>query len=414
MKKTIVALTLVLAMLAVCLVGCATPVEDLETQKANAAAVFTLDVNPGVRIYVKEDNSVIALEATNEDGETIVAEIDTTDVTYEEVVELIVDKLEEKGYLEGESSSVLLSVEKKTEEISEQINERLNRAFEKHGKKAAIIEQELNELGEDVKASIDAIAEKHHISKGKANLIDKIREEFPELSEEELAKLKINDLGMILDEASEHIKEHFKKLAKPVTDEYVGKEQALATAIASLEALAENVTMQRVRARRDEGKMIYEVKFVYEGMEYEITLDAKTGEILSSESEEFEEFDAKGFIDDFCDKHGIDLGSLKDHFMGGHGHHDQKPQTSEVLRKGALLKMLFDELDISVDTLKKTEVELHTNESGSVFTVTLETDAGDVWELIVEAYTGTVIEGTKNGEAIVTDTDTGTELTPAE
>ena len=414
MKKTIVALTLILALLAVCFVGCGTPTEDIGTQKANAAAVFTLDVNPGVRIYVKEDNSVIALEATNEDGEAIVAEIDVDDVTYEEIVELIVDKLEEKGYLEGVSSSVLLSIEKKTEEISERINEKLNRAFEKHGKKASIIEQELSELGEDVKATVNAIAEKHHISKGKANLIDKIREEFPELSEEELANLKINDLGMILDEASEHVKEHFKKLDKPVTEEYVSKEQALATAIASLEALAENVTMQRVRVARDEGKMIYEVKFVYESMEYEITLDAKTGEILSTESEEFEEFDAKGFIDDFCDKHGIDLGAMKDHFMGGHGHHDQKPQASEVLRKGALLKLLFDELDISVDTLKKTEVELHTNESGSIFTVTLETDEGDVWELVVEAYTGTVIEGTKNGEAIVTETDTDTSLTPAE
>ena len=109
MKKMLIALTLMLSLLATCLVGCGTVPDnsadngdsDVTALKADAAAVFTLDVNPGVRIYVKEDNTVIAVEATNEDGEEVVAELDLEGVDYETVVEEIIDKMDEKGYLEG-------------------------------------------------------------------------------------------------------------------------------------------------------------------------------------------------------------------------------------------------------------------------------------------------------------------------
>ncbi len=411
MKKLLVTLTLMLTLLTTCLVGCGTVDDqslDLATQKANAAAIFTLDVNPGVRIYVEENSTVIAVEATNEDGEEIVAELDLTDKDYETIVEEIIDEMDEQGYLEGEESSILISVEKKEIDISEKINEKINKAFEKHGKKASVIEQDLHELDEKVGKAIGDMAKKYHISEGKAHLIEKIREEYPELSEEELAGLKVNDLGMMLEETSDDIKDHFKKFDKPVDGDYIGKEAALTAALESLEITAEDVTAQRVHFTRDDGKMIYEVEFVYDGMEYEIDVDAVTGEILKTENEEFEEFDAKGFIDDFCDKNDMDMEIFKDPNGKEHGDKDEnpeKPDEEAFLSRGEVLEIVISTLGIDENTLEKTDVTLHKTENGAIFFVMIETQTKDRYKVVVEAYSGTLLVAELNRAAIEISTE---------
>ncbi len=409
MKKLLITLTLISALLITCLASCTVPSDNTDALKANAAAVFTLDVNPGVRVYVDADNAVITVEATNEDGEAIVAELDVEGKNYEDAVEKIIDAMTENGYVDGETGAVLISIEKKDIEISEKINEKINKAFEKHGKKVSVIEQELDEMDEELKEELDKIAEKHHISRGKAQLIEKIREEFPELSEEELASLKVGDLGVILDETSEHVKEHFKKLDKPATDKYIEREAALDAALASLELKIDDVAMPLVRITREDGKMVYEVRFVNGGMSYEITLDAETAEILSSESEEYVEIDPKEMMDEFFNKHG----DKKDHA------HD------ELLSRGELLKSIFEELEIPADKLDKIDVRLHESKDGAVYSVTVKTESGDVYKLVVEAFTGSIIKAECNGTAVeipteetpVEDTpveDTPTEETPAQ
>ena len=406
MKKTLIALTLIFTLLASCLVGCGM-LPNAETQKANAAAVFTLDVNPGVRIYVKDDNTVIALEATNEDGKTVVAELDVDGESYEAAVEEIIDKMNEKGYLDGEESSVLISVEKKAIDISEKVNEKINKAFEKHGKRAAVIEQELTRLDENLGKLVSEIAKEHNISEGKAHLIEKIREEFPELSEKDLASLKVNELAMMLEDTSDDVKGHFKKIEKAAIGSFIGRDAALTAALTSLEITAEDIRMQRVRVTRDDGKTVYEVEFVYNDMEYEITVDAESGSILETESEEFEEFDAKGFIDDFCDKNGIDINGIKDSIMneifGGDkkdGEKDGQKEDAKPLSRGELLDKILSALEISEETLKKTDVSLHETENGTVCSVTVELTTGKTYKLIVSGHNGSILKAELNGETI--------------
>ena len=414
MKKLLFVLTIVLSMLMTCLVGCDladTDVTNPGDKTVNAAAVFTLDVNPGVRVYVKSDDTVIKVEATNEDGESVVQEIVFEGVNYEAVVENIIDKMDEKGFLEGEESSVLISVEKKEIEVSEKLNAKIEKAFEKHGKKASVIEQELIEINEDVEKTIGDMAKKYNISEGKAHLIEKIREEFPELSEEELAELKVNDLGMILEETSDDVKKHFNKVGPGVEDAYVGREQALAIATVSLEIAVEDITMQRVFATRKDGKMVYEVEFVYDGMEYEITVDAVSGAILETESEEFEEFDLEKFIEDFKDKNKVDLDEIKDEMINeAFGKEESKPENEgedkdeqpEVrpLSRGEILKAVMAKLGLSDNDLKKTDVRLHETDDSAIFSVTVETKNHDVYNLVVEAYSGTVLKAEFNGAAL--------------
>ena len=408
MKKFWIALILILALAVTCLVGCGSteePSNDLESQKENASAVFTLDVNPGVRVYVKEDNTVITVEAVNEDGEEIVSELEIEGQDYGEAVEEIIDKIEEKGYIDGEGGSVLISIEKKSMEISEKINNKINAAFEKHGKKAAVIEQELTELDEKVSRELSELAEKYNISEGKAQMIEKIREEFPELDRGELADLKVNDLRAMLEETSEDVKKHFKRLDKDVENIFLSKAEALENALANIEIEEDAISMPNVRITWGEGKMLFEVSFVYEETRYIITIDAESGTVISTESGEYVEFNPDKVIGDFCDKHNIDLSGIKDQFENifkpGHGNDENEGQIEEKpISKGDLLKGIFEKLEISPETLKKTDVQLHKGENGQAFDVTITTDSGDVYKIAVEAYTGVIIKAELNGAEI--------------
>lgn len=432
MKRIILALALVGALIITCFTGCEfnSGNNALEGEKANAVAVFTIDVNPGIRVYVDEDNNVIVIEATNEDGETIVTELDVEGVDLETVIEQIIDKMEEKGYIRGDENSVLISIEKQDKDISEKVNQKVEESFEKHGKKASLIEQEIDKLEQEMDDEIREIAEKYGISKGKARLIQKIREEFPELSEEELAKLGINDLRMMLEDTSDDVKEDFKQIGKPIEDAYVGRELALAIALDALELSEDDVSMERVHAKFREGAMLYEVKLVAADMEHEVVINAKTGDVLKIESKEFEEFDPKAEIDEFCGKHGVDFDDVKNQVNdafgkhdhngdqnehegnhngghGGEGNHDGEGDSEDddsvedrPLTKGEILKGLMKIFEIPYEILEKTDVQLYETESGTVYSVTIELNTSDVYTFVIEAYSGTILKAELNGAEI--------------
>ena len=412
MKRLLISLLLVLTMTAGLLVSCG-PNNEAKSPEDSAAAVFTIDVNPGVRVFVDAESKVISVEATNDDGEAILAELDLSGEKYEAAVEEIIDKLNEEGYLKDEVSSVLISIEKNALEVSAKLEAKVNEAFEKHGKHASVIEQELCELDKKVRGEIEKIADKHHISEGKARLIERIREEFPELSEEELAALSISDLRVLLDEVSDEVKAHFNKIGEAIKDAYVEKEAAINAALQSLEIDPEKITHLRAHISREDGKMIFDVEFVHEGLEYEFEIDAVSGEILSVESEEFVEPDFDKIVGDFINKHKdkidfdfdfeVDFDGVKDKVFDHLFGEGADGLREKILSKGEIIDKAISELDIEDVQLSEVEVKLIDSESGPLFSVEIETRAGDEYELVIEAYSGVVIRAELNGSELTVD-----------
>ena len=430
MKKLILTGTIAAALCIGCLTGCGVENKDDDKGAAlEAASVFTIDVNPGVRVYVDADEKVIEVEATNDDGEELVASIEVKGDSYDAAVEEIIDEAVEQGYATEEDVSVLVTVEKEIEEelgkLSSKIDERINRAFEKHGKQAHVIEQHLKNIDEKLDRELDRISEKYNISEGKANLIESIREEFPELTEEELAKLPVKDLGLILDGASEDIKGKFKKIDAAVNELYAGAEAAMAKAIEAAEIEdTEAIIGLRTFATYDDGKMIYKVKFIYGDNEYEYEIDCKTLEILESECEPFEEPDIDDYIDEFIGEHGdeldkifdefegelegifgdvdVDLEDIRDHFGKGehNGFKDIIPEGEKPLTRGELLALVLERLSILEENVEETEIDMKHGKKGSVIEIELELKDGSEYEIFVEVCTGTVIRATLNGEAV--------------
>ncbi len=405
MKKRILTLVLVLALALTAFVGCDL-VPPKDTPDDSAAAIYTMDVNPGLRIFVDAEGKVITVEATNDDGEQIVNKITFEGVDFEQVTERIIDALDEAGYLEGEEGSLLLTLEKAEIEISEKLNKKIEQAYEKHGKVVSVIEQRLDKLDEKIEKEIDKIAKDHNISRGKAHLIEMLREEFPELSEEELAELNVQELRMLLEDTSDAIKDRFDKFGEIIENEYKSREQAAMLAIAALDidlTSLDGIPLIDVHATGRDGVMLYKVEVIYGGIKYELLVNAETGEILEREEKEYEKFDPEAEIDKFLKDNGLNGESIRDHFeniihgAGGEG-------KGEHLTRGELLDLVIEKLGIEDAEIISTDVDLHKGRGEFIFEVEIETQGG-TYELVVEAFSGEFIRASLNGEPITDSAD---------
>ena len=404
MKKTLLSILLVLVLSLGTLIGCA-PVADDPDPTDKAAAVYTMDVNPGVRIFVDTEGKVIIVEATNEDGEAIVRDLEFEGLDFEEVTEKVIDALTAAGFVKGDESSILITLEKAEIDISEKLNDKIEKAFEKHGKTVSVIQQNLEKLDNEIEKELERLADKHHISNGKANLIEMIREEFPELSEEELAGLNVNELRMLLEDATDDIKERFEKFGEIVCEEYKSRKEAVLIALTALELDVTDLArlpVIEVRATNRDGVMLYSVEIILEGMKHEVLINAKTGEVLETESKEYEPFDPEAALEEYLGKHGIDCDSLKDYFESMMKPDGEKPE--HQLTRGEILSLVLDELDIPEDSIRFTEVKLHTGRHDLVFRVVIETES-DRYELVLEAFSGEIIKAELNGTPIVEDAE---------
>lgn len=97
------------------------------------ASTVTIDINPSILITLDENDHVIQVQSLNDDGDVLFdKDIDYQGLSIDEFVDLLIDSLEEKGYiLDSEDYSVvLINVESDNEErknaVNQQFQNRLN------------------------------------------------------------------------------------------------------------------------------------------------------------------------------------------------------------------------------------------------------------------------------------------------
>ena len=69
----------------------------------NYAMVVTITINPQLRLYLDNGGKVLAVEAINQDAEALCENLSLVDESYESVVETIVTKAEEQGYMQKDA-----------------------------------------------------------------------------------------------------------------------------------------------------------------------------------------------------------------------------------------------------------------------------------------------------------------------
>lgn len=259
-----------------------------------AAATVSLDVNPSIEIVLNGKNKVVKVVANNTDAELILDGMDLKGCTVQVAVNAIVGSMYSKGYLTEWANSVLVGVDAKEaikDELIKTVTEQITVTLKGNAIDANVVSTWLTGNSDAKK-----IASDYGISLGKAELITKIlaADTSKTHTAETLAALKINDLTLIL----QGLVTEKVGTGEASDKSYIGQNAAEQIAF---EAVGEGVnaqTVQKLKTKMDfeDGSMVYEVEFVYDGIEYEFEIEAVFGTIVKQEVEK---------------KHGVPAGTEK-------------------------------------------------------------------------------------------------------
>jgi uncharacterized membrane protein YkoI len=245
-------------------------------------AVVDLDVNPSIELSINGKEKVIGAKAVNAEGEDILADMDLKGSNVNVACNAIVGSMMTKGYLNDHSNSVLVSVSAKDATKGHMIEESLSNGINAYMDDSAVSGAILGQYVED-DDELEDFAEQNGISLGKAWLIRNLLETGGQkMTEESLLSLSTQELIVLSQERNAY---GGTLHGTAYTGEYIGYENALATALADAGVDASQVSDSHVEMDCENGAIIYEVEFKYGGQEYEYEVDAVTGNIVKSEAE---------------------------------------------------------------------------------------------------------------------------------
>ena len=216
MKKIIKLLTIILSLclFAGCFVGC-TPNES-DGDSNDKLTYVSLRINPEIEIVADEDGKVVAVNAINEDGETVLLEISIIGKTVEDAAEEFADMATELGYVdvEGQDNTVYISVDgevtAEVEKIKNKIEIKVNGYFENRGIYGKVAFESFEEL--------QTLATQLGVDLNEAKIIDRVSKLYPEMTIEEIKALTFEEkIALIKDNREKNgipvsLSEEYKQL----------------------------------------------------------------------------------------------------------------------------------------------------------------------------------------------------------
>lgn len=315
-------------------------------------SVIGLDVNPSIEIEINNREKVLSVEALNQDAEKILDDMDLAGTELKVAVNAIIGSMYTNGYINADQNSVLVSVKSRNagrgEALRKELSGYVQSALESKQVEGAVIS---NVLDID---TIYTWAERCGISEGKAALIEAILNADPTHSLEELAELNITELNLLAeakkvqdlnvsgsagtgkyigaDKVKELIMERLPECriaeiemdwedgrmiyegeaflnnteyefeidavtgeflkwdvesGAIVPDNYISKQEAESIILGKL---PKGAVIAELKLEEEDGRMVYEAEAYGQGEEYDIEIDAVTGEVLKLESEKDDDY----------------------------------------------------------------------------------------------------------------------------
>ena len=249
-------------------------------------SVIELDVNPSIQLEVNSKERVIAVSPLNEDAKIVVGNMDFKGSDVDVAVNALIGSMLRNGYINDMANSILLSVNNddpaKGAELQSRLSEEINTLLQTDTFEGAVLSQNITADQE-----LDALAQQHGITAGKAKLVQQITAQNAMHTFEELAPLSINELNLLSSSAG---LENVNSVGSASDKAYIGEAEAKAAAVAHAGVKEAEITRYEVEMDYERGTMVYEIEFHHNGREYDYDIDAVTGEVLWSESERDDDY----------------------------------------------------------------------------------------------------------------------------
>lgn len=206
MKKLfkILALTLSTIMLSTFFIGC----NPKENESAEESLTYvSMRINPEIEIVVDGDGVVVGVNAINEDGETVLAELTLVGMTAEDAAEAFTDIATELGYIDvtATENALYISADCDVESIAQNIQEKMTNKVNKYFEDNGIYGKVKIDSFED----LQALATEWKIDLKEAKIVVRIQSLYPEMTLDEI-------LALNFEEKLALIKENVKNNGIPV------------------------------------------------------------------------------------------------------------------------------------------------------------------------------------------------------
>lgn len=249
-------------------------------QKDNVVfATVGIDVNPSVELNLDGQEKIVEVITHNEAGKKIVGNMELEGSHIDVAMNALIGSMLKEGYINELKNSLLISVTGDNKEENEKIRKRISQDIDDLLKgnhiNGAIISQTLNK-----NTDLETIANQYHISVGKAEIIQQLIQRNTNYTFESLKDLTVNDLNILL--TRNNIND-IQVDGEVNTKSYISKEKV--KQIVQEDSHISRPSYQKIELDCDDGKMVYEVEFINNSIEYEYELDAKSGKILNKEIE---------------------------------------------------------------------------------------------------------------------------------
>lgn len=242
--------------------------------------VIYLDVNPSVALEVNADNRVITATAVNSDAEIILQNMNLSGSTSEVAVNAVLGSMLKHGYLDDNANSILLTVDNKDEQESRRIEMELvqdiNETLQSYSVEAAILSQAVT-----ADIIVEQTTSDYEISRGRTILIQKIIDNNPYYTFEELSQLTINELNLLLNSQRVEV-QTVNTVGVASEKSYIGQDIAVEIVLLSSGISRENVEDMYADIDVLDARMVYGVSFLYDGMIHSFEVDALTGSIIAN------------------------------------------------------------------------------------------------------------------------------------
>lgn len=335
--------------------------------------VISLDVNPSIELKLRGSGRVAQAKALNDDAQKLLEGMELEGTDKNTAVNAIIGSMVRAGYLNSLSNSVLVTVEgKNASGIEKEIVEIINGILAQSINGGAVVGQKLTKSGEAA-----LLAQRHGISEGKAQLVLEVARLNPMLVPDELAKLSINELNVLL--SAKNAQTDLSKSGQASTKAYIGAEKALEIALTHAGVQKGAVKDIEVELDFKRGIMVYEVEFKTGGMEYEHLINAITGEIIE---------DKQKLDDD-----------------------DDITVPENAINAQKARGIALEHAGVAAENVTDFEIDLDRKNGVTVYEV--EFRAGDTeYDYVINAQTGEVVSFKKKREAASTP-EQKAEITPA-
>ncbi|HJD22565.1 MAG TPA: PepSY domain-containing protein, partial [Firmicutes bacterium] len=247
-------------------------------------SIIQLDVNPSIEMTVSRSEKVLSAQALNEDAKAIIGNMDLKGASLDVAMNALIGSMLRNGYIDELANSILITVENRDEAKGQTLQARLSAEVEQILQASQVDGAVLSQTtaADD---ELSQLAEQYGISVGKASLIRQLVAADSMLDFASLAKLPINDLNLLASSRQIAL-DGVSSSGQASSGAYIGEERAKAIAFAQAGAQEAVVTRLEVSLDCDDGRMLYEVEFHFNGYEYDYEIDATTGEVWKTEREE--------------------------------------------------------------------------------------------------------------------------------